>query len=434
MLGQLSVVFADLAVISAIALAVIYYSPFGALALVLCITLWMGSQHLLIGPAVHHVGVLTAELQATATGAVEDAIGIHSEAGVMGREAGIERSLMTVRRELAQNSSREYYFTQVPRFSIEVGLLLTLGITGMTVVLTQSATSAAASLAVILAGVTRILPSIVRLQNSTLLLRSIQGAAETAVTLEKAFEGSSERSGDSRGTPDAEHPPAEIVIHDLSFAWPNSATPLFQHVQLRIAAGSRVAIIGPSGAGKSTLCDLILGFRSPTEGQILINGQLPRSYLHKLPGAVGYVPQSVWLVRGSIRSNVALGIPNEEIDGHRVSTALRKAGLTDVVCAAPDGIETVVGTGGLRLSGGQVQRLGIARALYASPSLLVMDEPSSALDAESENDLAIVLDGLLGSVTVLVVAHRPRLMEAADLVVSVSAGEVTTRLGTISAR
>jgi ATP-binding cassette subfamily C protein len=164
--------------------------------------------------------------------------------------------------------------------------------------------------------------------------------------------------------------------------------------------------VGSTGAGKSTLADVILGLLEPDSGSVRIGGLPPLDAVDRWPGGLAYVPQQVNLVNGSVRDNVALGLPDDLIDDDRVWESLRRAHIADFLSGNREGLETLVGESGLRLSGGQRQRLGIARALYTRPSFLVLDEATSALDAATENAITETLRELEGEVTTVVIAHR----------------------------
>jgi ABC-type multidrug transport system fused ATPase/permease subunit len=183
------------------------------------------------------------------------------------------------------------------------------------------------------------------------------------------------------------------------------------------------ALVGASGSGKSTLVDVLLGLLPPTSGGVLVDGvplaELRRYWLR----VVGYVPQSVFLMSASIRENVALGLPDDQINDDMVWQALRRASMGDTVEALPGGLDYHLGDTGSGLSGGQRQRLGIARALYHSPQVLILDEATSALDVETEAEITDTLAQLDG-LTKIVVAHRLSTVKHAEQVLFLRAGQV----------
>ncbi len=171
----------------------------------------------------------------------------------------------------------------------------------------------------------------------------------------------------------------------------------------------------------------MLGVLAPQPGTVLIGGVPPREAIDRWPGAISYVPQAVALVAGSVRENVALGLPSEAIDDELVWDALRRAHLDDFLIESREGLDTMIGERGFRLSGGQRQRLGIARALYTGPRLLVLDEATSALDAETEQAIIRTLTELEGKVTTITVAHRLATVRFADQVIYLEQGRVRSQ-------
>jgi ABC-type multidrug transport system fused ATPase/permease subunit len=165
----------------------------------------------------------------------------------------------------------------------------------------------------------------------------------------------------------------------------------------------------------------------PQSGTVTISGVSPREAINRWPGAIAYVPQAVALVEGTVRENVALGLPRDLIDDELVWDALNRAHLADFLSESREGLDTKIGERGFRLSGGQRQRLGIARALYTRPRLLVLDEATSALDAETEQSIVQTLDELEGQVTTITVAHRLATVRRADQMLYLEGGRITAR-------
>ncbi|RZT58053.1 ATP-binding cassette subfamily C protein [Microcella alkaliphila] len=220
--------------------------------------------------------------------------------------------------------------------------------------------------------------------------------------------------------------PSELRLTDVSFTYPGSDAPALRDVSLSIPMGSTVGIVGASGAGKSTLVDLILGLLVPSSGEARVGEQDLRDVMAAWRSRVGYVPQDVALFDGTIAQNVALTWSGE-LDEARIETALRRAQLWSTVEARPGGMHARVGDRGMALSGGQRQRLGIARALYDDPLVLVMDEATSALDTKTESDVAQAIRALRGDVTVVAVAHRLSTIRDSDQVVFMADGRVEAR-------
>jgi ATP-binding cassette subfamily C protein len=215
-----------------------------------------------------------------------------------------------------------------------------------------------------------------------------------------------------------------IVLERVSYIFAQADNAALQDISLTIRFGESIGIVGPTGAGKTTLVDLVVGLLRPSSGRILIDGNDLGSRLLAWKRNIGYVPQSIFLIDDSLRRNIALGIGDPEIDEGRLRAAVRMAQLERFVAELPQGLETSVGERGIRLSGGERQRVGIARALYHDPDLLVFDEATSALDLSTEAALAEAIEALHGKKTLLVVAHRLSSVLRCDRLVFMSEGRI----------
>lgn len=215
----------------------------------------------------------------------------------------------------------------------------------------------------------------------------------------------------------------EIRLDNVSFAFQPGANVVDQ-VSLVIPAGKMTALVGPSGSGKSTLADLVMGIQAPTQGQITVDG-LPISSIDisAFRQSLGYVPQQASLFHASIRDNLLWA--NEQATEDDILAACRLANADRFIQKLPDGLDTVVGDRGVRLSGGQVQRIALARALIHNPSLLILDEATSALDSESETQIRAAIENVVGHTTILVIAHRLSTIARADNIVVLDHGRVS---------
>ena len=198
----------------------------------------------------------------------------------------------------------------------------------------------------------------------------------------------------------------EIEVRNVSFKYASAHRPSLSGVNIKIGKGEAVGIIGASGAGKSTLVDVLLGLLSPENGEILVDGVDIQNNLRSWQDHIGYVPQTIYLVDDTLARNVAFGLPDDLVDHDAVARSIKAAQLDEFVTTLPDGINTIVGERGVRLSGGQRQRIGIARALYNDPEILVLDEATSSLDTETEQGVMDAVKELLGTKTIVIIAHR----------------------------
>ena len=199
---------------------------------------------------------------------------------------------------------------------------------------------------------------------------------------------------------------SEINLSNIHYTYEGGSHPVLTNIELTIARGSSVGFIGESGAGKSTIIDVIIGMLRPAQGRILLDNIDIQDNLRAWQDQIGYVPQHVYLTDDTLRRNIAFGLVDEQIDDGAIQAALEDAQLESFVKSLPNGLETYVGERGIRLSGGQLQRIGIARALYHDPQVLVLDEATSALDTHTEQGIMQAVNALHGNKTILIVTHR----------------------------
>ena len=217
----------------------------------------------------------------------------------------------------------------------------------------------------------------------------------------------------------------KIELKDIVYAYPNTDTLIFNHADMEIPYGKSIGIMGPSGAGKSTIVDILLGLLKVHEGQILCDGDNVFDNYPAWLAQIGYIPQSIYLVDEPIRNNIAFGIADDEIDDNRIWQVLEEAQLKEFIQTLPEGLDTTIGDRGVRLSGGQRQRLGIARALYHNPEILVFDEATSALDNETEAAVMEAINSFHGKKTMVIIAHRLNTIEKCDIIYKVEGGKIT---------
>jgi len=324
----------------------------------------------------------------------------------------------------------------VPKYFLETALIA--GAIGFLVwqITKGDLEEALAALGVFLAGGARAIGAMVPIQSSInnlqVRLRQSELARKILRQTEKETEtlapnqfpgdpfGATEQEG---GTP---QPSGGFTfqVQDVTYTYPKSETSALTNISLEGGRNSYTAIIGQSGAGKSTLADLLLGLATPESGFVLVEGVSPVELIKQSPGSLGYVPQRPGLLQGSIAENIALGIPPELIDESRVLEVVELSQLSEVVNSLPQGIWTSLGKHANSLSGGQLQRIGLARALYTRPRLVVLDEATSALDAETESEIIHVIEASRTYCSFVVIAHRLSTIQRADLVCVLERGRV----------
>lgn len=214
----------------------------------------------------------------------------------------------------------------------------------------------------------------------------------------------------------------KISVKNLSFSYPSKDVLVLNDVSFDIPKGGFVGVVGPSGAGKTTFVDILLGLLPPKSGGIFVDGVDIYSNLSGWLNNVSYVPQSIYLIDGSIKENIAFGVADKDVDDEKIRRVLEMAELKDVVDGLPEKENTNVGDRGAKLSGGQRQRIGIARALYQDPSVLVLDEATSALDNETEKSITSTILKLKGQITIIAIAHRLTTLENCDFKIKFDKG------------
>ncbi|MBO4374297.1 MAG: ABC transporter ATP-binding protein [Lachnospiraceae bacterium] len=219
-----------------------------------------------------------------------------------------------------------------------------------------------------------------------------------------------------------------IRCEGIRFYYPSRPEKLIvDGVSFEIPRNKSVAFVGPSGSGKTTLADIILGVLTPVNGHIYADDIDVYEHLHAWHNIVGYIPQSIYMIDDTVRANVAFGVAPEDINDEDIWRALKEAQLDEFIREQPEGLDTNIGSMGVKLSGGQRQRIGIARALYRDPKVLILDEATSALDTETETAVMEAIDSLAGSKTMIIIAHRLTTIRNCDIIYEVKNGKISQK-------
>lgn len=338
-------------------------------------------------------------------------------AGVV--EAFLEK-FEEVRFSGAQAAGRQVYLNGMPRYIVETAVLLGALILAGYKFMTSDLASAMTVLAVFLAGSMRMMAALLPWQSAIMAIKRDAPLAELAHTYISPVTGST-----NAGRKVQEGKPLAVKFNKVSYTYPGSSKNAVGSLSFELKAGSQVALIGPSGSGKSTIADLMLGLIPPTRGKVLVGDYEGKEILSMFPGSVAYVPQRPGIIAGTIFENVAIGKTPSDYAISRVWEILEKVQLKKFVGNLEGGIDFKLTSTADGLSGGQLQRLGIARALYTSPGLLVLDEATSALDLRSEHEITKVIDSLRTQITVVVIAHRLNTVQRADKVFIVESGVIS---------
>jgi ABC-type multidrug transport system fused ATPase/permease subunit len=349
----------------------------------------------------------------------------YRESVVRNRREYYAREIRTLREGLANASAEIQFMPNISKYVIESSVIIgAVFISGIQFVINDAA-HAVSTLAIFMAAGTRLAPAVMRMQQSIITVKTNIGSAETTLDLID-FLGNSEKTFIVSDKVETEHLGFEpsIKVSNLTWTYPNSNTQALQDINLEVKPGEFIALVGPSGAGKTSLVDAILGVLPSSNGSVIISGMTPLEAVKHWSGAIAYVPQDVLISDGSVRQNVSIGFPDSEATDDLVWEAIEMAQLKVFVQSLPNELDSQVGERGTRISGGQKQRLGIARAMFTKPKLLVLDEATSSLDGQTESDIADAIQALKGIVTVVMIAHRLSTVRDADKVIYLDHGKI----------
>ena len=329
------------------------------------------------------------------------------------------------RTKSARARANTAFLSNAPRFVLDASVVGGIVLVGGASFLVGGLTSAVAAIGMFGIAAIRLVPSVTGFQATmnqmNASLPHVDAIIRT-ITLSRAYV----RDAETVGQEPIEGDPRELVFEGVSLTYEGATEPALRDVNARLRLGTTLGIVGASGAGKSSLLDLLLGLMMPSQGTIRLGNQSLTDVLASWRSRVGYVPQDVAIFDGTIAQNVALAWEGD-IDEERVRSALERAHLWSVISERGEGIHEHVGERGMKMSGGQRQRLGIARALYADPLVLVLDEATSSLDTKTESDVARSLRELQGDITIISVAHRLSTIRDYDEVWFMSGGRIQAR-------
>ena len=377
------------------------------------------------------LGATTARMNIAINGKISEVLSLYREISVRNKRSYYADEIRKMKRSYSDALAEQTFMPNISKYAMEISLIISIVIVSAIQFLSNDAVRATASLAVFLAATSRLAPALLRIQQSLVQIQTNIGIAEPTLLILRRAEGLNPVARDNEfHDPNYSEFVPSIKIENISFNYPDSNLKVLNNISLEIAEGTFVAVVGPSGSGKTTLIDILLGMHEPLSGTVQISGLPPSEAIFNWPGAISYVPQSVRLINGTIRENITFGFPKESNSDLLLENSIRSASLEEFVSGLSDGVETLIGKNGIGMSGGQAQRIGIARALFTNPKLLILDEATSALDNETEVDISKSISQLKGKVTLVVIAHRLSTIRKADKVVYLDKGNLVIE-GTI---
>jgi len=432
-IGTMITVLSDFTILLIISTSLFIVDPVIALSTVALFASVAFVLHYFLQVRAREIGIESNKLAVQNNEKILEVLNSYRESVVHDRRDYYVNEISVLRFALASLTAESSFLPYISKYIIESASILGILALGGYEFGTKNAVYAFSILAVFMAATSRIGPAALRIQQGLLTIRSSGGAAASTFELIEGLKNDYSRreyphqaNSQPRINPSFEHKDfaPKIFLENVCFSYSESSKFSMKDISLIINEGERVAIVGPSGGGKTTLIDLILGVLEPQSGIVTISGCNPREAFKIWPGAISYVPQNVNVVSGTVRHNVALGYPLDFAHDERIFEALKLAELTSTIDNIPEKLDFNVGENGHKFSGGQRQRLGIARALFTSPKFLVLDEATSALDGITEAAISKAIENLTEHTTVLIVAHRLSTAKKANKVVYIENGRI----------
>jgi ATP-binding cassette, subfamily B, bacterial PglK len=371
-----------------------------------------------------NLGRDNAQVSISSTEMINEVLTAYREATVRNRRSYYADEIGKTRLQLSNIVAEQNFMPNISKYVLEITMVL--GAVAMSALqfALQDSRHAVATLAVFLAAGTRIAPAVLRVQQGTILVKGSIGSAKPTLELIDSLALDDVSVPITSFNSDHYLFTGEVILSHVTFSYPKASQSSLSDISIKIPSGSTCAVVGPSGSGKTTLVDLLLGMFEPESGIVLVSNDTPLESIARHPGAIGYVPQDVTVFQGTVRENVALGYPIEDATDERIDFALEVAQLSEYVAQLPNGLDTEVGPRGSKLSGGQRQRLGIARAMFTRPKLLILDESTSALDAQTEIAVSEAIAAIPYDITTVIIAHRLSTVRKADQVIYLQEGVV----------
>ena len=425
LIGSVTNIFSDSILLIVICFGLFVVDPILAFATIIFLSLVAFLLYLSMTKRAHKLGALNGELSIFGNEMILEVLNSYREALIKNRRMYYANQIRSSRLDLANVTAEFSFMPNISKYVIEASLIFGAVLISATQFLLQDASHAVATLGVFMAAGSRLAPAVLRLQSSAIQVRISGGSAKATLDLIDSLSlVKLQNLNINEFKWNHEDFSPELKINELNFSYHENISKTLNNISLFIKPGELVAITGPSGAGKTTLIDCVIGALIPDNGEIFISGKPPLEAISNWPGAIGYVPQDVVILNGTIKDNIIFGFSAEDIPEDLIYDALRKAHLFDHVSDLQNGINSYVGDKGTSLSGGQRQRLGIARALVSKPKLLILDEATSSLDGKSEADISDSINEFRGEVTTLIIAHRLSTIRNADKVIYMNKGKI----------
>jgi ATP-binding cassette subfamily C protein len=426
-LGSLTILLTETLFLSAILLVIVIIQPLTGI----CALLIFGGTFWFIQKATSGQGKAISRdlgnLSISYSQSLLETLQIYRELVLRGGISKATIDIRSKRRDSMSLGAQLLFLPILSKYLFEFVLIIGSFVVGVAQLIVSDALAAVSALVMFLAAASRILPSLIRAQGALFSVKQSEGASEVTIRqlTELAKVAKKDVGIEITGPTDKKFIPS-IEINNLNFRYSLSSNFALTDISLNVSPATFVAIVGESGSGKTTLVDLILGMNNPDSGKVNVSGLSSLDAARIWPGKIAYVPQNITIIDGSIRKNVTLDSEDFASD-KLVISSLAQAKLLEDVMQMPGGLDEIVGERGMKLSGGQRQRLGIARALFSQPELIVFDEATSALDSVTEKAVTDAIFTKKNQVTLIVIAHRLSTVRNADLIVLLDKGKLIAK-------
>ena len=421
-IGNFILLVSDISLLFFIIIVLIVIDPVTALFTFV----FFGLVSIILNKAIKGMSIRFGEQLSTSTikgrSQLESLLKLYREISIANKQSFFVDEFRSTRQVNSHANGLALWLQQFPKFIFEISLVIGAAALVAYQVWVNDASNVIGVLFVFLAAAGRLIPALMRIQNSLLQISNYRYGANLTLDLISNLTDlnlkfrSTPRTVQINGAPN-------INLNNITFSYEDSGKPVFKNLSLKINSGEVTAIVGPSGAGKTTLIDLILGIYKPNEGEIYLSSQSQRVNPESVIN-FAYVPQMPNLISGSLQENITLGLKQSDVDSDLLIQAIISSGLDDLVKNLPNGLDTKIDSIGNRLSGGELQRIAIARALYLNAKLIVLDEGTSSLDGNTEKFVTNYLFSLKGKVTIIIVAHRLSSIKMADNIYYLEEGEI----------
>lgn len=358
---------------------------------------------------------------------VNQAWGSIKEIKIFKRESYFKNAFGKASRDVAVARTKATYYAVCPRYVLESLIIVGVVLSVLLKLITgDDLTLMVTKLSVFVIAAFRLLPSVNKINSYVSEISLNKSQADAVIYEIESMKQIVNSYDDKRKVIDNEIEANSDAIDfkHVTFEYPNSEQHILDDVSLSIPLGSSIGIVGPTGSGKTTFVDILLGLIQPVEGKVLFKGKDIFSTKSNWENEVSYIPQNIYILDDSVRNNVAFGIDDKDINDDLVCEALKEAQLYEFVMSLPNKLDENVGERGTKLSGGQCQRIGIARALYRHSTVMVLDEATSALDNATEKEVMSAINSLYGKMTIISIAHRLSTLEKCDVIYRIEGGKI----------